>query len=158
MLFKHGRYSGFITPISYGIDLLVINLFAYLLPINLEEQLLFHSYISLSWIIISLLTEFYIVYRYSKVTHILRLLFRQFFFYFLVVYAFIGFFKQPNMSRLALAQYVIYIFIAISTLKFLSYYLLMKYRERVKGNIRNVVVIGKNKKTQQLIDVFNARS
>ncbi len=34
----------------------------------------------------------------------------------------------------------------------------MKYRERVKGNIRNVVVVGKNKKTQQLINVFNERT
>ncbi|MEZ2413747.1 exopolysaccharide biosynthesis polyprenyl glycosylphosphotransferase [Muriicola sp. E247] len=140
------------------VDLLIINICAYLLPINLLEVLLFHGYISLAWISIAIATKFYVIYRYTKVTHILKLLFRQFFFYFLVVYAFIGFFKQPNMSRLALAQYVIYIFIAISTLKFLSYYLLMKYRERVKGNIRNVVVIGKNKKTQQLINVFNARS
>jgi putative colanic acid biosynthesis UDP-glucose lipid carrier transferase len=34
----------------------------------------------------------------------------------------------------------------------------MKYREQVKGNIRNVVVIGKNKKTEQLISVFNDRT
>ena len=128
------------------------------MPINLQEVVLFHTYISISWIIISLMTEFYVIYRYTKVTHILKLLFRQFFFYFLIVYAFIGFFKQPNMSRFALAQYVIYVFLAIFLLKFFNYYLLMKYRENVKGNIRNVVVIGKNKKTQQLIDVFNQRT
>jgi putative colanic acid biosynthesis UDP-glucose lipid carrier transferase len=112
----------------------------------------------LSWIIISLLTEFYIIYRYTKATHVLKLLFSQFFFFFLIIYAFIGFFKQPNMSRLALAQYGVYVFLAILILKFLSYFLLMKYRERVKGNIRNVVVVGKNKKTQQLINVFNERT
>lgn len=158
MFFKQGRYSGFITPISYGLDLMVINLFAYLLPINLLEVFLFHTYISISWIIISLLTKFYIIYRYTKATHVLKLLVSQFFFFFLIIYAFIGFFKQPNMSRLALAQYVIFVFLAIFILKFLSYFLLMKYRERVKGNIRYVVVVGKNKKTQQLINVFNART
>jgi putative colanic acid biosynthesis UDP-glucose lipid carrier transferase len=158
MFFKQGRYSGFITPISYGLDLLIINLLAYFLPINLQEVLLFHVYISLSWGVISLMTEFYVIYRYTKVTHILKLLFRQFFFFFLIVYAFIGFFKQPNMSRLALAQYVIFVFLIIFLLKFINYYLLMKYRENVKGNIRNVVVIGKSKKTQQLIDVFNIRT
>ncbi len=129
MFFKQGRYSGFITPFSYLIDLLVINLTAYALPINLEEVVLFHTYITISWITISLLTEFYVIYRYTKVTHILKLLFRQFFFYFLIVYAFIGFFKQPNMSRFALAQYVIYVFLAIFLLKFFNYYLLMKYRK-----------------------------
>ncbi|NYJ26414.1 putative colanic acid biosynthesis UDP-glucose lipid carrier transferase [Muricauda sp. ARW1Y1] len=36
----------------------------------------------------------------------------------------------------------------------MNYYILMKYRERIKGNIRNVVVLGKNKKTDQLISVF----
>lgn len=158
MLFKQGRYSGFITPISYGFDLLIINLFAYYLPINFLTPYLFHTYISLAWIIIAFMIEFYIVYRYTKVTHILKLIFRQFFFYSLVVYAFIGFFKQPNMSRLALATYILYVFIAVFIVKFVFYYLLMKYREKVKANVRNVVVIGDNKKTKQLINVFTERT
>ena len=61
------------------------------------------------------------------------------------------------MSRLALAQYAIIVFLAVSIIKFLNYYLLKEYREKVKGNHRNVVVIGKNKKTQQLISIFNER-
>ena len=158
MVFKQGRYSGFIIPISHGIDLLVINLFAYLLPIQFEFPLLFHSYISLAWIIISLKTEFYEVYRYTKATNILKHIFTQFVFFFLILYAFIGFFKQPIISRLALAQYFIYVFIAVSILKFLNYVLLMKYREQVKGNLRNVVVIGRNKMSNQLINVFKERT
>jgi putative colanic acid biosynthesis UDP-glucose lipid carrier transferase len=158
LFFRQGRYSGFITPISYGFDLLVINLFAYYLPINFLAPYLFHTYISLAWIVIAFMIEFYVIYRYTKVTHILKLLFRQFFFYGLIVYAFIGFFKQPNMSRLALAKYIAFVFITVFVLKFISYFLLMKYREKVKGNIRNVVVIGNNKKTQQLINVFIERT
>lgn len=84
----------------------------------------------------------------------MALLFRQFFFFFLIQYAFIGFFKQPNMSRLAIAEYLLISLVLVSTIKFLNYYILMKYRERIKGNIRNVVVLGKNKKTDQLISVF----
>jgi putative colanic acid biosynthesis UDP-glucose lipid carrier transferase len=158
MLFKQGGYSSFIIPFSYGIDLLVINILAYFLPINIIEVVLFHTYISLAWIVIAFMIEFYVIYRYTKVTHILKLLFRQFFFYGLIVYAFIGFFKQPNMSRLALAKYIAFVFITVFVLKFISYFLLMKYREKVKGNIRNVVVIGNNKKTQQLINVFIERT
>ena len=94
-------------------------------------------------------TEFYVVYRYSKVTHILKRIVRQFFFYFLILYAFIGFFKQPNMSRLALAQYAVLVFITVSIVKFLNYYLLMSYRERVKSSLRTVVVIGQNRKADQ---------
>lgn len=158
MLFKQGRFSGFIIPISVLVDLLVVNFFAYYLPINFQNPYLFYTYISLSWLVISFKTEFYKVYRYSKVVYVLRLLFIQFIFFFLLLYAFIGFFKQPNISRLELGQYFVFTFLAVFTLKFLNYILLMTYRERIKGNIRNVVVIGKSKKANQLIKVFNTRT
>ncbi len=158
MVFNQHRYSVLITPISCGIDLLIINLMAHLLPTNIMETILFHSYITMAWMIIAFKAGFYSIYRYTKVTHILKLLFRQFFFYGFIVYAFIGFFKQPNMSRLALAKYVLFVFLLVCILKFISYYLLITYRERVKGNIRNVVVIGNNKKTIQLIRLFKERT
>ncbi|MCK0161187.1 undecaprenyl-phosphate glucose phosphotransferase [Allomuricauda sp. F6463D] len=157
MFFKQHRYSNLITPISYSLDLVVLNMFLYILPINFQTPVLMHVYISLTWIIISTKNEFYTIYRFSKVTYVIRLIFVQFVFFFLTLYAFIGFFKQPVISRLALAEYFVITFIIISTLKFLSYFLLMRYRERVKGNIRNVVIIGKNKKTDQLRQVFNER-
>ncbi|RKR14767.1 putative colanic acid biosynthesis UDP-glucose lipid carrier transferase [Maribacter vaceletii] len=158
MLFKQHRFSGYITPIFLVIDLLVINLFAYYMPINFQTPILFHSYLSLSWILLSYKNEFYKIYRYSKVVYILRKLFNQFVFFGLLLYAFIGFFKQPNMSRLAMAQYFGLILVSIGVIKFLNYLLLMKYRKSVKGNIRRVVVIGKNKKTDQLIEVFQERT
>lgn len=157
MIFRQ-KYSGLITPTSHIIDLLIINFFAYILPINIKEVILFHSYISIGWIIIALKSKFYSVYRYSKVTYILKLLFSQFFFFFLILYAFIGFFKQPTMSRLTLAQYAVYVFLFVSAFKILSYFLLLKYRRHNKGNMINVVVVGKNTKTEQLITVFNERT
>lgn len=158
MFFKQHRYSNLITPISYIIDLAALNILLYILPINFQTPFTIHIYISLAWIIISTKNEFYTVYRFSKVTHIVRLLFTQFVFFFLILYAFIGFFKQPIISRLALGQYFIISFLIISTVKLLSYFLLMEYRERVKGNLRNVVIIGKNKKTDQLRQVFKERT
>jgi len=158
MLFKQGRYSGFITPISFIVDLLAINLLAHYLPIQFQSPILFHGYISLAWTVISFRNEFYKVHRYTKVVHVLKLLFVQFVFFFLLLYAFIGFFKQPNISRLTLGEYFIFSFIVVFSIKFLNYILLMKYRRQVKGNIRRVVVIGKNKKTDQLIKVFEERT
>ncbi len=158
MLSKKYPYSGLIAQVSYGLDLLVINWFAYFLPINFQTPLLFHTYISIVWIIISFKNEFYEIYRYTKVTHILKRIFTQFVFFFLILFAFIGFFKQPVISRLALGQYFIFVFIAVFSLKFLNYILLMNYRARIKGNLRQVVVIGKNNKTDQLIKVFNERT
>ena len=157
MLFTLEKNSDLITPMSYIIDLLVINLFAYFLPINFENPILFHSYISAVWIIISFKNGFYEVYPYTKVPSILIKIFTQFIFFFLTLYAYIGFFKQPEMSRLALGQYLVFVLLVVFSLKFLKYVLLMKYRERLKGNITRVVVIGKNKKTEQLINVFEER-
>ncbi|MGB5820704.1 MAG: exopolysaccharide biosynthesis polyprenyl glycosylphosphotransferase [Saonia sp.] len=154
MLFKKEKYSGFIYPISFLLDLLVINLFAYVLPILFQFPVLFHSYISLAWIIISFKNEFYEIYRFTKVTYILKLLFRQFVFFFLTLYAFIGFFKQPNISRLNLGIFFLSVFVSVFFLKFLNYYLLMQYRRKVKGILRHVVFVGKNKKTDQLINMF----
>lgn len=158
MLFKQHRYSNLITPISYVLDLAIINLFLHVLPINFQTPYLIHIYISIGWFIISIKNNFYGVYRYTKAAYIIRLIFTQFVFFFLILYAFIGFFKQPMISRWALGQYFIYVSIIITAFKFLSYFLLMEYRERVKGNLRNVVVIGKNKKADQLIQVFRERT
>ncbi len=157
MFFKQHRYSNLITPISYTIDLVVLNLFLYILPINFQTPILIHLYITLAWIVISTKNNFYTIYRFAKVTYIFRLIFVQFVFFFLILYAFIGFFKQPVISRLALGEYFVLVFALISIIKLLSYFLLMEYREKVKGNLRNVVIIGKNKKTDQLRKVFQER-
>lgn len=158
MFFKQHRYSNLITPLSYALDLVVLNVFLYILPINFQTPILIHAYITLMWIIISIKNEFYTIYRFSKVTFIFRLLFVQFVFFFLTLYAFIGFFKQPVISRLALGEYFMIVLLIISIVKLLSYFLLMEYRERIKGNLRNVVIVGKNKKTDQLRMVFKERS
>ncbi len=158
MSLKKDKYSGFIYPISLMADLFVINIFAYLLPILFQYPILFHSYITIAWLIISLKNRFYEVHRYTKEVHILKKLFTQFVIFFLVLFAFIGFFKQPNISRLNLAIYFISVFTAILAIKILNYYLLKQYRKQVKGSLRDVVVIGKNRKTDQLIKMFKDHS
>ncbi|WP_293297947.1 undecaprenyl-phosphate glucose phosphotransferase [Allomuricauda sp.] len=158
MFFRQHRYSNLISTISIGIDLLIVNIFLQILPINFQTPILIHAYISVCWIVLSIKNEFYKVYRYTKITYLLRLLFTQFVFFFLILYAFIGFFKQPVISRLALGEYFVIVLIIISTVKFLSYFMLMEYREKVKGNLRNVVIIGKSKKTDQLRNVFKERT
>lgn len=155
MAFIKEKYSGFINPISLILDLVVINVLAYNLPLLFKFPILFHSYISLAWIIIAIKINFYEIYRFAKATYILKQLFRQFVFFFLILYAFIGFFKQPNISRLILGVFFLSVCISVLFLKFLNYYLLKKYRTKVKGNISYVVVIGNNRKTDQLIKIFN---
>ena len=158
MLTNKHIYSNLITAISYGLDLSVINIFVYFFSVNIQNEVFFHSYISFAWIITSLKNEFYKIHINTKVTYILNVLYVQFALFFIILYAFIGFFKQPNISRLNLAQYFAFVFIIVFIIKFMNYILLIKYRKYVKGNIRDVVVIGKNKKTEQLINFFAKRT
>ncbi|WP_224485301.1 undecaprenyl-phosphate glucose phosphotransferase [Robertkochia aurantiaca] len=151
------RFSGFLKPISYAIDLSVILLLAYFLPIRLHNPILFFFYLTFSWIVISVRNHFYEVERYTKIPLVLSLLFRQFVFFFLVLYAFIGFFKENMISRLLLGQYFLACFILVSFFKILVYYLLQRYREVIGGNRRTTIVIGENKKTDQLIKIFQER-
>lgn len=149
------KFFGLRRTIEYVLDLLSINLLAYSLPVYFHNPILFYPYISVVWILISHRNRFYDVYRYTKVTSILVLLFRQFVFMFLALYAYIGFFKQPNVSRLYLGIFFLLMVVAISALKFSKYLFLSYYRKKSKSDLRNVIVIGKNQKTNQLVEVFN---
>jgi Undecaprenyl-phosphate glucose phosphotransferase len=155
--YKQGRYSNLISPLFTFIDLIIINSTIYLFDIGLINIYLFNAYISILWIIISFKNHYYKVQRTTRVVQIITLLIRQFVLYTLILYAFIGFFKQPNISRLALGNYLLIVFVVLAAFKFLSYYLLNKYRANLGGNIRNVIVIGDNEKSRQLINIFNAR-
>ncbi|WP_156113366.1 undecaprenyl-phosphate glucose phosphotransferase [Wocania ichthyoenteri] len=157
MNYRQGRYSNFMKPLFGAIDLSIIIATVFLFRLNVTNIYLFVCYLSLLWIIISLKNYFYEVQRHTKIIQIIPLLIRQIVFFTIILYAYIGFFKQPNISRLGLANYLATVFVLISTVKILSFVLLKRYRSILRGNIRNVVVIGKNEKTRQLIKTFNDR-
>ena len=157
MAYKQGRYSKFIKPLFLIIDLTIINGAILFFDINITNTALFVSYISLFWLIISLKNQFYEVQRHSRIIQIVTLLFRQIVLFALILYAFIGIFKQPNISRLSLGYYLLSVFILVTFFKFFTYFLLSKYRILLGGNLRSVIVIGKNEKTRQLIHTFNSR-
>ena len=126
MDYKKGRYSSLIKPIFGLIDLFIINVTVLLFEINLNNTVFFAVYISVTWIIISIKNHFYQVQRHTRATQIILLLARQMFFYAIVLYAFIGVFKQPNISRLALGHYFLFVSLFIFVFKFLTYFLLKK--------------------------------
>lgn len=68
-----------------------------------------------------------------------------------------GFFKQPNVGRLALANYVLFVSATIFIFKYSVFFLLKKFRVLLKGNGRSVIVIGDNAKTRQLIKTFKTK-
>ncbi|MEL6810839.1 MAG: exopolysaccharide biosynthesis polyprenyl glycosylphosphotransferase [Bacteroidota bacterium] len=155
MIYKTGRYSGFLRPISYIIDLLIIHLLAY--PF-FESQLLYLNYIifvSIAWIIVSLRSHFYEIYRFTRVTKILSLVGKQGILFFLLVFAFFGFYSELLQDPWSLTLYALQVILLIAIAKLAIYYLLKKYRVLLRGNLRRVVILGLNQKTDQLRKFFN---
>ncbi len=154
MLFKRGRYSGFIRPISYGIDLLIIYAFAF--PFfNFSDIFLYYIiFVTAGWIVLSLKSNFYEIYRFTHVTKIMSLIGKQGVVFFLIVYSFFGFFNTIEKDPWSIFWYIVYVMLAITVVKFTIYFLLKKYRSLLRGNTRTVVIIGLNQKTDQLRKFF----
>jgi len=151
---KYG-YSGYIRPISYLIDLSIINGLGLLYFFKNINPLEFIVLSSLVWIILSLFSKFYEVYRYTREVAILSLILRQLVLFTLLVFAFSGFFHELEISASSIIKYVLLVFLAISVFKFATYYLLQKYRSTFGRNMRRTVIFGKNKQTLELENFFS---
>ena len=154
-LFKQGRYSGYLRPISYLIDLSIINGLAIFYFIKNIDPLIFIPIISIAWIILSIASKFYEVYRYTREVTIFSLIFRQLVLFTLIMFAFSGYHYTLNIYPATIFKYVFLVFLGITIFKFALYYLLQKYRTSFGGNYRTTVVFGANKKTLALEHFFN---
>ena len=154
-LFKQGRYSGYLRPISYLIDLIVINCLAVFYFFKSIDPLFFIIVISISWFILSLTSKFYEVYRYTRAVTVLSYILKQLILFTLIVFAFSGLNLDLKIRPNSIIKYVLTSFFLIASIKFAIYYLLQKYRSSLGGNYRNTVIFGENKQTLALKDFFN---
>lgn len=151
---RTGRYSGYIRPFSYALDLIIINILAYFVLPETLNQIGYHLFVSISWIIIAWNIGFYEVYRYTKVIEILGNTLKQYLFFLIVNFAFIGFylkFSEPSK----MIQFVSLSILLIALAKFFVYYALRRFRVIFGGNFRRVVIVGNGKSVEQLEDFFN---
>jgi Undecaprenyl-phosphate glucose phosphotransferase len=154
-LFKHGRYSGYLRPISYIIDLTIINGVSVFYLLNGKDPIIFSTIISISWVLLSVYSRFYEVYRYTRPINILSLIVKQFILFLLLVFAFSGLYHELNIYPRPIVKYALLCFLLITIFKFTIYYLLQKYRTSFGGNFRTTVILGLNKKTIALDNFFN---
>nr|WP_321221272.1 exopolysaccharide biosynthesis polyprenyl glycosylphosphotransferase [uncultured Psychroserpens sp.] len=154
-LFKQGRYSGYLRPISYLIDLSIINGFAiFYFFINIDP-IIFIVFTSTAWITLSINSKFYEVYRYTREVKIYSLILTQMILFSLIIFAFSGYYHNLNIYPVTIFKYIIAVFLTITFFKFTVYYLLQKYRISFGGNFRRTVIFGDNKKTRALETFFN---
>ena len=146
---KTGRYSGYIRPFSYLIDLIIINVLAlYILPVH-ADALSYAVFISFAWFMIAIYLGFYEVYRYTKLIAILNCTLKQAILFTLFCLALELYYSEfANQKRVVLFVYLA--IISILLIKLSIYYFLRKFRVLYGGNSRSVVLLGNNKNINPL--------
>src|SRR5690554_1090571 len=147
---KIGRYSKYLRPITITFDLCVLVLLAILLLSAAFQHFYFYLYMAFSWIVISLVTKFYQVYRFTKVIQIAQRVFAQFFLFSLNLFALNGLFSFSQNYKIT-AFYLGSTALIIVSVKYLTLYLLKICRKYYKGNLRKIVVRGDDELTQYFV-------
>lgn len=155
-LFKQGRYSGFIRPISYVADLMVINGFALFCFFKEVPSVNFVLLISFGWTITALASQFYEVYRFSYSTRVFNLLVIQTLLFTLLMFAYSGLNLKLELDPIIIVKYILSVSLIISFFKYGMFFLLKKYRTYFKGNTRNTVILGASKQAVLLENFFKA--
>lgn len=153
-MFKSGRYSGFLRPISYGIDLFFIHFFAFDFFGEPFPYFNYVVFLTIAWLVLSLRSGFYEIYRFTHIANIMSLLGKQGVVFMLIVFSFFGFYNQYDTSPATIFKYILSVMACIGVVKFGIYFLLKKFRLHLGGNVRKVVIIGLNQKTDQLRKFF----
>lgn len=137
------------------IDLLVINLVMYFVFEKVHQSFLFHAYISLFWLITSIITSYYKVYRYTNYFRLLRLIVVQALFFTLGFFAYFGIFKEGEVVNTQFKTLII----TLSSLGFVKtlYFLLIKKIRQFGNNFKRVVFFEKDDTTKKMIKLFKSR-
>ncbi len=145
------RYSRYIRPLLFGIDLLIIYLLSFILLTNDVTDLLFFVAF---WIVLSISLSFYKVYRFTKIVEIIALLSKQITFLVLLIFGYL-YISQSDIYWSKILVYFLWLFIVLNVWRVFLYEVFRKYRIITGSNYRKVIVIGSNESTNKLINFFN---
>lgn len=154
MIKKQGRYSSYLRPMAYLIDLVIILLFAWQFDFSITDFFNYAVYISIGWLFLSFNSNFYEIYRFTKAIRLVSLSFLQIILFALIVFAFFGIFNDLSRPSSRILVYVGRVFLAVLFVKLTVFFLLRRYRKSLGGNFRKTIIIGNNRKTRRLRDFF----
>lgn len=149
------RYSIFIRPLSYIIDLAILLLFASQFDFDFETSLFFYVYVAVSWVLLSVYLDFYEVYRFTKLLKITSLTISQAVLFTLIIFSFFGFFYQFSRAPTRVLLYLFKSFSVILIVKIALHLFLKTYRKGFGGNFKRTVIIGNTPKSFQLKSFFD---
>ena len=156
---KTKRYSGLITPLSYFIDLVIINFISHqIFTFFLYQEFEFKHALTLSasWILISVFNRFYYIYRYTNALRVLNLLLNQIILFTLSVFAFSGLFPGLNLDPSLIFKMLFFLSALLVVVKLFTYYSIKKFRSYFGGNYRKTIIIGSDIDSQNLELFFNS--
>jgi len=157
---KQGRFSRYIRPITYLIDLSIINFFVneYLVYALPQTKTWVFIVFSFTWIIISILCRFYNVYRYTPEIKILNLLLVQFLLFTLAVFSFSGMMPSLSIQPQDIIMFIVLTTISIGITKFTIYYFMLRFRADFGGNYRRTIIIGNGTESSSLERFFEEKN
>ncbi len=148
---KIGRYSKYLRPITITFDLIVLALTAmWILPDHFQG-LYFYLYLTFSWIVISITTKFYQVYRFTKLIQIAQKIMKQYFVFALNLFALNGLFTLTEEYSVV-GYYLLTTAVIIGIVKYFVFWLLKIFRKYYKGNLRRIIIIGHDELTNNFIN------
>ncbi|TVZ56183.1 putative colanic acid biosynthesis UDP-glucose lipid carrier transferase [Lutibacter sp. Hel_I_33_5] len=150
------RYSHLLRPLKIIVDLIIINFIIYFIYDKDYLNFYFLSYISVYWLVISFITGFYKVYRFTNALRIFTLLTRQFLVFIFGYFAYFGLIREGTVIN---NQFIIltYIISSITIVKFCWYFLLNKFRS-LGNNFRTTVVYGYDDSSKKVIKIFESKA
>lgn len=153
MIKQVGRYSKYLRPFTVLLDLVLLNLIAgIILPFGYISPP-FHVFVSVVWIVLSWITKYYDIYRFTKLIQIGSKVLKQFALFTIFCFAYIGFISG-YIAPLSLLSYIAITFVCITFLKYGIFSGLKYFRRHFRGNQRKVVIIGQDPISNQLATFF----
>ena len=159
---KKGRFSKYLTPILKIIDVGIINYFILSTHGVSVNSLVFSISLSIIWLIISAITNFYRVYRFTPQIKIFNLIIIQYIIFLFSIFSVVGIFLsidfQHNLNRFDNFQSTVIIssliVSCIAIFKFVVYNILLRFRAVFGGNYRKTVIVGASEQAQDLANYF----
>lgn len=145
-----GRYSIFIRPILYVVDLLLLLLTThFFLSQGLKNKIV----LVVMWVFLSGVLSFYGIYRFTKITKVIALITRQTAIFILLLFTYF-YITKITIQIGDIFNFLFFLYMALVVWRTSVHFLLKKYRILTGSNFKKVVIIGSNQSTKRLKEFF----
>ncbi|GLB48132.1 undecaprenyl-phosphate glucose phosphotransferase [Neptunitalea lumnitzerae] len=151
---KKRKSTGLIRPMSFVIDILILNILGHFFLFNGSFELSFYIFTSVVWFFTSLQQNFYEIHRYTNLISIASKTFKQSFVTLLFTFTYFGFYYKYPIHPTQILAYAILILAFMGTVRITIFFFMKRYRRVLGGSQKRIIIIGQNKNTIMLKDFF----